>query len=200
MPDRKHYYAFRIELKGIKPVIWRTFYVPSDTTLYRFQYFISYVMGWNGYHFYYYTINGEEYEKPDLGDAELLNEEIEFSGKNNLGTRLDQLGLRKGSKIKYLYDYGDNWQHDLKVISMDYIPKEGEDGLTPDKPRVREYGCIDGARACPPEDIGGVGGYEEFLEALKNPGTEEYEFAMTVCDFNGFEDGFDPDYFCANEM
>lgn len=78
----------------------------------------------------------------------------------------------------YVYDFGDSWEHEIRLEKI--LPRE-----------KRKYpACIAGKRACPPEDCGGIWGYEEFLEIIKDPEHEEYE---DMLDWVGGE--FDPEHF-----
>ncbi|MBN1412133.1 MAG: plasmid pRiA4b ORF-3 family protein, partial [Spirochaetales bacterium] len=90
----------------------------------------------------------------------------------------------KNNKVDYTYDFGDDWNHE--VVLEKVLPKESG---------KRYPVCLDGKRACPPEDCGGVYGYERFLEIIKNPDDEEYKETMAWCD-----EDFDPDYFDCNEI
>jgi hypothetical protein len=185
-------YAFRVELKSIKPKIWRNFYVPSDISLAIFNEVIIRVMGWNGYHLFSFTIFDEEYYNPDTGNltigmdlftkSEPIDDE-EFQDLTKIS--LDQLGLKKNNTFYYLYDFGDDWHHSLKVLSTDYVP------TIPGT----EFGCFGGERACPPEDCGGPWNYDSMLKILADPSHEEYEETM---DF--LEEDFDPEDFDPDEI
>ncbi|MDR1041225.1 MAG: plasmid pRiA4b ORF-3 family protein [Deltaproteobacteria bacterium] len=159
-------YSFSIELKGVKPKIWRYFYVPSDISLTRFHAALQCVMGWFGGHLYSFTISGVEYYEEFVDPIGPSPDEGKRSGLAKI--RLDRLGLSKGSRFTYLYDMGDAWDHVIKVLDTDYVPKVPG----------RNYGCFKGERACPPEDCGGVYGYQELLEIQEDPNREEYEDMM----------------------
>jgi hypothetical protein len=123
--------------------------VPVDYTLTRLHRVIQSAFGWQDYHLHSFRIHGEDYAPPDQ--------------ENEPGTRsekvaLGKLGLRLKTKIKYEYDFGDSWEHLILV----------EGHLLLEEP-ARVPVCLAGQRACPPEDCGGVGGYEEMLKALRNP-------------------------------
>ena len=92
-------------------------------------------------------------------------------------TRLDEVFRRRKSSLVYEYDFGDSWIH---VITLEERLRENA------SPHVR---CLDGARAAPPEDCGGVGGYENLLEVLADPDHEEHE------DMVDWAEGYDPDDF-----
>jgi hypothetical protein len=95
---------------------------------------------------------------------------------------LDQILEKPRQKIRYLYDFGDSWEHDLLLEKVLRVPDDLPDGLT--HPR-----CLDGARACPPEDCGGIPGYEMILAALADPEDPEGEELREIFD------GYDPEEF-----
>ncbi|MDR1041130.1 MAG: plasmid pRiA4b ORF-3 family protein [Deltaproteobacteria bacterium] len=158
-------YSFRIELKWITPKIWRYFYVPSDISLIHFHLAIQAVMGWENDHLFSFNISGEEYFDEVFTPFHSLADESEFELGN---VRLDGLELVKGSRFTYMYDMGDSWDHVIKVLSTDYVPKVPG----------RRFGCFKGARACPMEDCGGVYGYYHLLDVLADPDHDEHEFRM----------------------
>jgi pRiA4b ORF-3-like protein len=92
---------------------------------------------------------------------------------------LNQILSRPKQKMIYEYDFGDGWEHELLLERV----------LAPE-PGVRYPRCTDGARACPPEDCGGTGGYENFLAAIRDPNHEEHEEYL-----EWIGDEFDPEQF-----
>jgi hypothetical protein len=174
-------YLFRVELKGIKPKIWRRFYVPSNLNLHEFHRVLQYVMGWSNYHLYSFTLQGQEYyEAPNEDDDDCI-----YTLRKPIPPRmakLSQLGLEKGRAFNYLYDMGDSWAHAVKVMNTDYVPAEPG----------HLFGCIAGERACPPEDCGGVWGYQKLLDHLANPDSKDKEKDEEVEWYNiGDPDAFD---------
>lgn len=108
-------------------------------------------MPWQDYHLYQFEIGDTRYEDPNPDDRDpAIPDPRAFA--------LDRLGLVQGSQFQYTYDFGDNWVHDLTVEGIVPLPR---DVLLPV--------CLGGARACPPEDCGGIGGYEELVAALRRP-------------------------------
>lgn len=158
MPKSQSIYQIKITLNGSKPPIWRRVLVSNNTTLTELHKIIQAVMGWWDYHLHQFTIDGEEYGDPsydDFGDMGIKNEKK---------YRLKQFVQSEGFKFRYEYDFGDSWLHDLLVEKI--IPKEkGVDYPV----------CIKGKGACPPEDVGGVWGYADFLEAIANPEHDEHD-------------------------
>ncbi|MDR3153625.1 MAG: plasmid pRiA4b ORF-3 family protein [Deltaproteobacteria bacterium] len=169
-------YLLKVQLKHICPPVWRTFFVPSDISLIGLNYVIQALMGWTDCHLHSFRIYGEICEVKTDPASECLDEE--WYG-------LDSFGFRKRSKFIYIYDYGDWWEHELTVMDTDYRPKESG----------RRAGCLDGERASPPEDCGGIGGYENLLDILADPEHEEHEEKK---EWAG--EDYDPELFSAEEM
>lgn len=151
MPTASHreVVQLKVTLAEIEPPIWRRLLVPVDYTLTRLHRVIQIAFGWQDYHLHSFHIHGEDYAPPDQ--------------ENEPGTRsekvaMKKLGLRLKTKIKYEYDFGDSWEHQILV----------EGHLLLEEPAGVPV-CLGGQRACPPEDCGGVGGYQEMLDAFQDP-------------------------------
>jgi len=149
-------YLLKIRLLDIEPEIWRRFVMPASITLDRLHDVIQIVMGWTDSHLHEFTIGKKRYtEYPQERDDGLE------CGKYRFGDLVKQ----KNRKILYLYDFGDNWMHELILEESRYFD-----------PGLRDIiSCLDGARACPPEDVGGIPGYFDFCSALADPGDEDHE-------------------------
>ena len=146
----------RLSIEGIKPEIWRRIQVTSDFTLARLHRVIQAVMDWQDYHLHQFTFAGREYGVPDPEDEhEVIDERT---------VRLRDLGMSSGDCLEYFYDFGDDWRH---VVELEEVLQIGADHLLPH--------CLGGERSAPPEDVGGVKGYEEFLEALCDPSHQEHD-------------------------
>lgn len=143
-------YLLKICLYNIKPEIWRRFIVPADITLDRLHDVIQIIMGWMDYHLYEFGIGKKRYTG---------NPECKEHGAESGWFRLVDLIKRKGRTFEYLYDFGDSWWHEITLEDANYINLNLESPLT----------CLEGERACPPEDVGGVTGYYEFYEAISDP-------------------------------
>lgn len=151
----ERFYLLKIQLLDIEPAIWRRFVVPASITLDRLHDVIQIVMGWTDSHLHEFTIGKKRYtEYPESKEDGLV------CGRY----RLEDLIKQKGRTFRYLYDFGDSWEHELVLEESRYF--------NPD------LACLEGERACPPEDVGGVPGYFEFCNALKDPDHEEYESYM----------------------
>ncbi len=172
----KNVYQIKITLKVIKPPVWRRVVVADNINLHDLHNIIQAVFGWWGSHLHEFKIGRNTYGDPDNQDIDL--EEIKDESKFNLA------GFRfsGGSSFTYEYDFGDSWEHSIKIEKI--IPFE----MNMELPQ-----CIDGKRACPPEDVGGPWGYEEYLEAIADPEHEEHD---NLPEWGG---EFDPDYFDLEE-
>jgi hypothetical protein len=148
-----------IELEEIEPPIWRRIEVPSDITLRRLHDILQLVMGWTDSHLHCFEIRGVRY---GFGDNEYDENELEDDR-----VLVRDVVHHAGEEFKYEYDYGDGWQHRIVV---EQIRRDVPPG---DVPRL-----LDGERACPPEDCGGITGYYEFLEAIADPDHEEHEVML----------------------
>jgi len=156
-----------ITLDGIEPKIWRTVEVPSEMPLRDLHEVVQGAMGWEGYHLYLFEIDGVGYGEPD---------EDGWMNFQDPGVAIGAVAKDRGSRLRYLYDFGDDWVHELVV-----------DAVVDADPVIPYPRCLDGARACPPEDCGGVDGYHEMLEALGRAASEAWEGA------DGFGEGDSPD-------
>ncbi len=104
--------------------------------------------------------------------------------KNAQRTKLSQVAKGEKNKFSYVYDMGDNWEHEL-VVEKILSPEAGKHYPV----------CLTGKRACPPEDCGSIWGYAELLEIIKDPEHEEYEERM---EWLGEE--FNPEAFNTEEV
>ncbi len=157
----KTVYQFKVTLRGIKPPIWRRFQVYSDITFYELHQIIQEVMGWYDSHLHAFDVGGLL-----VTDAETLVEVWE-DGVDEERVRLKKHLTWEGQKIRYEYDFGDSWEHDVvleKILAAE--------------PNVHYPLCLKGKRACPPEDCGGIWGYADLLEALADPAHPEHEMYL----------------------
>src|SRR5271154_2521723 len=139
-------FEFRLFLEHVHPTVWRRILVPDDCTLARLHKVIQAVMNWQDYHLHEFTVKGEADGDPEVDEeARLVDDRT---------VRLRNLDLAISDRVEYAYDFGDNWQHVLEL----------EDKMPPSAEAVYPL-CVGGERTAPPEDVGGVSGYEEFLEA-----------------------------------
>lgn len=163
-------FQLRIALVDVVPAVWRRIAVPGGYTLDRVHRIFQYAMGWQDYHLHSFEIAGVQYGVPDP-DGELdLRDELE--------ARLDAVA-GKDTRFTYVYDFGDWWEHEVVVETV-----------SPAEPDERYPSCLEGERACPPEDVGGARGYQEFLLAVKDPAHPEHD---AMLDWIGHQ--FDPEFF-----
>lgn len=154
-------YQFKITLLDIQPPIWRRIQV-GDCTLDKLHEHIQAAMGLTNSHMHHFRIDGTLH-----GDPMLLKETFgELQYKDSITTSLSDILPEGGGRFRfeYEYDFGDGWLHEVLF--------EGRLGAEPGK---RHPLCLEGARACPPEDVGGVWGYLDFLSAITDPEDEQHE-------------------------
>lgn len=152
-------YQLKVSLREITPPIWRRVQVPGDITLAKLHRVVQIVMGWTNSHLYRFSIGGVGYAEPDPDGF--------LNGRSDRRARLNHV-VRATQTFEYEYDFGDSWEHDI-VIEKTLQPEPG----------VFYPFCLGGERACPPEDCGGLWGYQEFLEAIMNPAHREHEAMLT---------------------
>ena len=172
-------YQLKITLKYFRPPIWRRVLVPGHYTLGDLHWVVQHAMGWTNSHLHHFKVGETYYSLPMRGtDWEDSREE------DARRARLDQIAPRAKMKFLYEYDFGDSWQHEILVEKI----------LPPD-PALNHPMCLKGKRACPPEDVGGVWGYAEFLVAISNQEHEEHD---SYLEWIGGE--FDPEAFDLDEV
>lgn len=151
-------YQVHVSLLEIDPAVWRRIELSSQTTLKQFHRVLQIVMGWEDRHLHEYIIEGQRYgtPDPDYNDpGEVLRE---------TGVRLAKVLPEVGAQVLYLYDFGDYWQHDIRL-----------EAVSPPAAGVMYPRLLNGARSCPPEDCGGTRGYADLLEILLDPTHKEFE-------------------------
>lgn len=169
-------YQFRIALKDIKPVVWRRIQVPETYTFWDLHVAIQDVMGWFDCHLHQFEmLEPMTKTKVDIG---LPDEEDEYEILPGWKQRILDYFSPENNTAHYIYDFGDNWTHTILLEKI--LPREK--GITYPL-------CVEGQRSCPPEDCGGVWGYEKFLDVIMDPGHEKYEEMLT------WAGDFEPEYF-----
>ena len=159
------FYVLKVVLLGPKPPIWRRLQVPGNASLDWLHAVLQVAVGWTNSHLHQFKAGGQfysdtrhhfaEYE----GDPEILDAR-KFT--------LQQIAPREKCTFGYEYDFGDSWEHGITV----------EKTLPPDPAAATLALCLDGARACPPEDCGGIWGYADLLKVLKNRKHPEHKRMM----------------------
>ncbi|MFZ6026847.1 MAG: plasmid pRiA4b ORF-3 family protein [Chloroflexota bacterium] len=163
MPAPKKIYQIKVTLRDSKPPIWRRLLLSEETSLATLHKVIQIAMGWEDYHLHMFEIAGQSYGVPE--DDEFGD----FDVKDETRHRLGQMNLPEKAKFSYEYDFGDSWAHTILVEKI--LPADSPAGSA----GFHYPTCTAGKRACPPEDVGGIWGYEEFLQAIADPGHEEHE-------------------------
>jgi hypothetical protein len=173
-------YVLRVNIAGIKPPVWRKLNVPGGCTLGDLHYILQIAFGWDNSHLHSFTVESTRYgsidDEEDFGFDDMIDEDT---------VRLDDLSLRPKQKFTYLYDFGDSWEHGITVSKIISIDAENEESA-----RIR---CLEGERAGPPDDSGGIWGYMDMLEVLKDPNHERYE------EIHEWIGDFDPEDFSLEE-
>ncbi|MBI4119943.1 MAG: plasmid pRiA4b ORF-3 family protein [Parcubacteria group bacterium] len=182
---------FKIILNYSTPRIWRRILVPADCTFFALHCAIQNAMGWTDGHLHAFHV-GEQKGK-DRITIEFPNPETNdfYRPGENRDERKEHVANYFGKTIKqcvYCYDFGDNWGH--TVLLECELPRD------PKTPYPR---CVAGENACPPEDCGGVWGYEDLQKILKNPRHQEH---AEMLEWLGIDDQkeFDPRQFCPSEV
>jgi hypothetical protein len=153
-------YQFKITLHDVKPAVWRRIQIP-DCTLVDLHEYIQAAFGWWNYHLHQFDIDGERYSQP-APDGDDFG--MEF--KDETDVLLSKLIPKSGrpSRWIYEYDFGDGWRHEVLF-----------EGFPPADPKAKYPLCVEGERACPPEDCGGPYGYSDYLAAIADPQHEQHE-------------------------
>jgi transcriptional regulator with XRE-family HTH domain len=178
-------YRFRIALQAIAPAVWRRIEVPGNYSFWDLHVAIQDAMGWHDCHLHSFRVlDPESGREAEIG----IPDEDFFPGIRQIRAGWQvPLGAwlrRPGDRAVYTYDHGDDWRHDVELESID-----------PPQPRTTYPRCVDGARACPPEDCGGVPGYEDLLRVLADPSDEQH---VSMLEWLG--DPYDPAAFSPSSV
>jgi hypothetical protein len=169
-------YQLKITLDGSKPPIWRRLLV-ADCTLDVLHQVIQIAMGWTNSHLHLFEYDEDRFSDPRFEpdwDDESYDETQVF---------LSQLIADGCEKLRYWYDFGDDWWHTIK-IEKTFQPK----------PTDKFPICVKGVGACPPEDCGGIWGYYEFLDAVGDPKHKRHD---EFVEWAG--EDYDPNHFDSEE-
>jgi hypothetical protein len=171
-------YQIKVSLRGARPPIWRRLQVPADISLAQLHTVIQIAFDWYDSHLHVF-------ETP-YGEFGTANAQL--GHRPEAPVTLEQVAPGLKSKVRYTYDFGDDWEHDIVV------EKVLDHSETATYPR-----CTGGRRAAPPEDCGGVWGYANLVETLNDPADPEHE---DMLEWLGLDDAadFDPDSFDAKAV
>lgn len=168
-------YQFRIILNDTDPPVWRLIRVPETYTFWEFHVAIQDVMGWDDCHLHEFRL-----VSPKTGTEGCIG----IPGEENdllpgWEQKIAEWFSMQNSRACYLYDFGDSWEH--TVVLEKILPREKE---------VNYPVCVDGSRACPPENCGGIPGYEEICQ-----GSHEFQE-----NYRGYHpERFDPKEVCFDD-
>jgi hypothetical protein len=164
-------YQLKVTLRDSDPPIWRRIQVPDTILLPHLHGVLQLAMGWTNSHLHSFQVGKRIFAEPSPDD--------EFPIIDYRSVRLNQIAPAVADCLLYLYDFGDSWEHDIVV-----------EEILPAEKGTRQLCCLDGQLACPPEDVGGVWGYADFVKAILNPRHPEH--AEMLAWVGG---AFDPDKF-----
>jgi hypothetical protein len=175
-------HRLKVTLRRVKPPVWRRLDVKSTIKLSELSDVLEAAMGWYGGHLHAFEASGVRYEHPD---------ELDMDVDRNFGpetvdehkVRLRDVLPSVTSKLRWEYDFGDGWEHDVVV-----------EAIEPARTGVRYPICLEGKRACPPEDCGGPSGYAELLAAVSDPSHEQRGELL-----EWLPPDFDPEAFAVDE-
>jgi hypothetical protein len=162
----KRVYQFKITLLDTTPLVWRRILVPETYTFYDFHVAIQDAMGWTDSHLHQFEVKrNHKYKGKDTRivsiPVEGFEEETDSSSFEYL---IDAYFDLYHKRCLYTYDFGDCWEHMIEVEEL------------LDKTVGTKYPqCIEGENTCPPEDVGGIDGFERFKESMADPDHEEHD-------------------------
>ena len=152
-------YELKVSLRGSRPLIWRRFLVLNDITLFRLHSILQIVMGWTDSHLHQFMAGQIHYREPDP--------EYGADHEDDRRTRLSRVLRRPRDAMVYEYDFGDGWEH---IVVLERIVQS--------VPGTQYPVILAAEGACPPEDVGGIGGYYQFLQTMANPHHPEHREMM----------------------
>ena len=165
-------WRLKVTLKGIDPPIWRKIEL-ADCSLDELHAVIQHAFGWEDAHLYSFHVDDVEYTEPGM-----LEHIPAGNAADATDTWISEVVHKAGDRLRYIYDFGDNWEHEIVVEHVEEV----DDIYFPPQ-------CLDGARACPPEDVGGPPGYAHYLQAIADAHHPDHE---DMLEWNG---EFDPETF-----
>lgn len=185
MPTKKiaipqEIYQLKVPLLDTRPPIWRRLLVPASLTLEQLHDVLQVAMGWDDSHLHDFRIGQKRFGKPDPNDRLMGLPAVANERTMHLFTVLGKVG----AKAVYTYDLGDSWEHAIVVEKV--LPLE---------PGVPYPICVGGKLQGPPEDCGGIPGYYNLLEAIRDPAHDEHE---EMLDWIGGD--FDPEAFSVDDV
>jgi len=175
-------FEIKVTLLGIRPPIWRRLQVPATYSFWDLHVAIQDAMGWLDYHLHEFrVVPAPRHRSLRIG----IPDDDAFEGDRPIlpGWEIPiakYLTIRRNTAT-YVYDFGDDWHH--RVVLERVVPR---------LPGTSYPVCVTGQRKCPPEDVGGVPGYEQFLQAIGDPEHEEHDSYLTWVGGTYDPEAFDP--------
>ena len=145
-------YQFHISITNTEPIVWRRIFVSSDCTLQDFHLAIQGAFGWENYHMFQFC-EQDLLDKKVYGIPDQMDETPVIDARR---TKLNSIFKKIDDRYSYIYDFGDYWQHEIKL-----------EGISTDE--ISGPYCVAGESNCPPEDSGGTSGYAHLLEVFRTP-------------------------------
>lgn len=175
-------HQFRIALDAITPPVWRRIELPSASTFWDLHCAINDAMGWEDAHLHEFQLggrrNGQRIGIPmedDMTDGD-------NSERADWDVPITEYFAKRGDSGSYLYDFGDGWSHTVKL-----------EAIPPRETKTKYPRCLDGARACPPEDCGGPPGYDLLCSTIAHPEQADEDTEELLDWFGDYDpDAFDP--------
>lgn len=155
-PGAEGVVRLRVSLQGVKPTAWRRIVVPGSIILADLHVVIQAAMGWDDHHLWSFHLHGGDYG-PETG--------------RNPRVPLSQFRLREGERFSYVYDFGDWWEHHVRV-----------EPVKPDDTRGGVPRCVAGRGTCPPEDCGGPAGYADAVTEALDPFADDFGMMADFAD------------------
>ncbi len=171
-------FQFAIRLREVDPPVWRRIQVPSTFSFWDLHVAVQDAMGWLDYHLHSFAVT-DPHTRQTLKIGIPLDDGVQI--QPGWEFRIADVFTLESPRAEYEYDFGDGWLHDIVLESVE-----------PRRPGVIYPRCLDGARACPPEDVGGPWGYAEFLQAISDPDDEQYREYLDWIGGSFNPESFDP--------
>ncbi len=149
----------KVTLVGTEPPIWRRLQVPGNVTLRKLAAIINTAMGWQSYHLHEFHLGKEVW-----GVRTPAGDDVGYEVNDDRKSTLAEVAPRRSSEIRYTYDIGDGWLHRVVV-----------ERIVDPQPKQHYPACLEGQRACPPEDCGGIPGFYNLLDVLGDPKHPDHE-------------------------
>ncbi len=163
-------YQLKVTIRNSKPPIWRRVLVPADVRLYDLHFVMQSLFDWSDCHLHGFLIDKQLYSQREFELDDAIDE---------FWVVLKDVVKKPGQTFAYIYDFGDDWIHDVLVES-----------IQPAKPGEPRFWCLEGERAGPPEDSGGIFGYYHWLDVIKDKKHEQYRHIKSLMGAS-----FNPDHF-----